>query len=169
MSCSLKKWFCDLPWMQQGVLLSAIRNCDNIMSEGPHKILVRGIRAACIKSAQTKGSFNARRPTINNLVETGKGFVDNHNNHMPVHFVTHIMHAAEVIGYSHPDNQIATGWLTIYHLIVKTFHLNPETKEEFIQRLKDNPEQVGRENRYDEKCYRTGDYGNGTGTINENI
>ena len=57
MSCSLKKWFCDLPWMQQGVLLGAIRNYDGVKSEGPHKVLVRGIRGTCVKSAKTKMQF----------------------------------------------------------------------------------------------------------------
>ena len=44
MSCSLKRWFNDLPWMQQGVLISCIRNCDGVISEGPYKMLTRGIR-----------------------------------------------------------------------------------------------------------------------------
>lgn len=167
MSCSLRKWFNDLPWMQQGVLLGAIRNCDGYRSEGHHKVLARGIRAACIKAAQTEGSFNARRPDPNILLDAAHQFTDKHFDHMPVHFVTHLMHAAEVIGYGHPDEVIATLWDQIYRTIADAMHLNVETYAQFTQRLKDDPEQVERENQYDEKCFEMNEYGNNTGVINE--
>lgn len=167
MSCSLKKWVCDLPWMQQEVLFSAIRNCDSIASEGPHKTLVRGIRATCIKTAKPKGSFNARRSTIDEICIAAYDFVDNYIDHIPIHFVTHVMHAAEVIGYTHPDREIAYGWLKIYLSIVMAAHLNPETKEQFLERLQDDLKQIEREDKYDEECYRTKKYGDGSGTINE--
>ena len=167
MSCSLKNWFNDLPWMQQGVLMGALRNCDGYRSEGPHKILVRGIRGACIKSAQSKGSFNARRPDLNLLLNASIQFVDKHFDHMPIHFVTHLMHAAEVIGYSHPDNRIADVWFDIYELIVSAMHLNTESLKEFQIRLADDPEQVAREDEHDEECYAAENYGDGTGTFNE--
>ena len=73
MSTSLRRWFNDLPWMQQGVLLGAIRNCDRMPSiDTPHKILIRGIRSACIKSAKVVGSFNARRPSLEDLKQASE-------------------------------------------------------------------------------------------------
>lgn len=167
MSCSLRKWFNDLPRMQQGVLLAVLRNCDGCRSDGPHKILVRGIRAACIKSARTSGSFNARRPRQSDLKDCAIQFVDCHFDHMPIHFVTHLMHAAEVIAYKHPDASIQASWSFIYTTIVKAMHLNIETREQFEERLKDDEEQIRRENLHDISCYQTKDYGDNTGTVNE--
>jgi len=167
MSSSLKRWFNDLQWMQQGVLISCIRNCDGILSEGPAKVLVRGIRSACIKSAMTKGSFNARRPNPENLMNACVSFVDDHIDHCPIHFVAHLMHASEVIGYTHPDKNIAAIWENIYKTIVNELHLNVETREHFSDRLKDDPAQVTRENAYDEMCYQLKNYGDNNGVVNE--
>lgn len=167
MNSSLRNWFNMLPWMMQGVLMGAMRNCDGYQSEGPHKLLVRGIRAACVKSAQTSGSFNARRPDPNMLIDAAHQFVKKHFDHMPIHFVTHLMHAAEVIAYKHPDVVIASLWQQIYKTIVDAMHLNVETWPQFRNRLKDNPDQVRRENASDEECFRTKDYGDNTGTVNE--
>lgn len=153
--------------MKQGVLISCIRNCDNIVSEGPAKILVRGIRATCIKSAQTKGSFNARRPDPKKILATARVFVDDMFDHCPMHFIAHLMHASEVIGYCHPDENIAELWSEIYEMIVHELHLNVETREHFHKRLADNAEQVVRENEYDRKCYETKDYGDNIGIVNE--
>jgi hypothetical protein len=153
--------------MQQGVLLGAMRNCDGVRSEGPHKTLIRGIRAACIKSAQTKGSFNARRPKVDTLPDAAREFVDKLYDELPMHFVTHLMHAAEVLGYAHPDGAISMCWLEVYKTIVDALHLRVESFEQFKERLKDDPEQVKREDLFDEKCFNSGKYGNGTGTVNE--
>lgn len=166
MSCSLRKWFNDLPWMQQGVLMSAFRNVDGVHQDGPHKILTRGIRAACIKSARTKGSFNARRPDSKMLLDAAKDFI-NFGDELPLHFVTHLMHAAEVIAYSHPDEEVATLWRHIYYSIVESIHFNPESREEFSIRLMDDLMQVQREEAWDDACYKTNKYGDNTGTVNE--
>jgi len=168
MSCSLRKWFCDLSWMQQGVLMSAFRNVDGAHQEGPYKILVRGVRAACIKSARSEGSFNARRPDHKKLLEAASDFV-NYGNQLPLHFVTHLVHAAEVIGYTHPDKVTSFVWENIYITLVHSMHLNTETKDQFLRRLKDDPEQVSREEVFDDACYLTSRYGDGTGTVNEQL
>lgn len=167
MSSSLKLWFNDLPWMQQGVLISCIRNCDNIVSDGPSKVLVRGIRACCIKSAMTSGSFNARRPDMKKLLKTATIFVNDMFDHCPMHFIAHLMHASEVIGYTHPDGTIANLWRSIYFMIVHELHLRPETRPHFMNRLADDPAQVKRENEYDQRCYDSKNYGDNTGIINE--
>lgn len=167
MSISLRKWFNDLPWMQQGVLLGSIRNCDGHRSEGPHKILIRGIRAACIKAARSTGSFNSRRPGHATIKNCAEQFTDCHFDHMPIHFVTHLMQAAEVIAYKHPDPNVRNTWWYVYQTIVSALHLNPETIVEFEKRLSDDPEQVSREDECDDFCYKYGNYEENVGTKNE--
>lgn len=167
MSSSLRRWFLELPWMQQGVLLGSFRNCDGRKSEGPHKELIRGIRAACIKAALSTGSFNARRPDRQKIIDCAHEFVKHHFDHMPIHFVSHLMHAAEVIAYSHPDEEIRDTWIHVYATIVEALHLNMESLNEFLVRLKDDWDQVSREDAYDEKCYLTVKYRENMGTCNE--
>lgn len=166
MSSSLRKWFLDLPWMQQGVLLGSFRNCDGIWPEGHHKELIRGVRAACIKAAKTKGSFNARRPDREKITHSVNEFVK-YFDHIPIHFVSHLMYAAEVLAYSHPDEYIRDTWIHVYATIVKALHLNMELVEDFRKRLSDDPDQVVREDAHDSMCYETGKYGENVGTRNE--
>lgn len=71
------------------------------------------------------------------------------------------------IGYSHPDNKVSKAWMQVYFTMVKHIHLEPESIHKFNNRLKDDPEQVIREDLHDEECYQTNNYGNNTGTVNE--
>lgn len=147
--------------------MSSLRNCDGYSSEGPHKDLVRGIRGACVKSAQTKGSFNARRPGPKTLIRCAHEFVDRYIDQMPVHFVTHLMYGAEVLAYAHPDEKVRAVWEHVYNAIVNHMHLRPETFTTFMVRLSDDPKQVDNEDKLDEVCYFSGEYGDNTGGVNE--
>jgi hypothetical protein len=60
------------------------------------------------------------------------------------HFVLHLIHAAEIIGYKHPDENIKKIWQEFYLNMCKAMHLNPETKKQMDNRLKDNPEVVNK-------------------------
>ncbi len=168
MSTSLKNWFNELPWMMQGVLMSAIRNCDGKHNDNtPQKTLTRGVRAACIKAAVTTGSFNARRPDFAKIAEAAELFTDSYMDEMPLHYVTHLMAAAEIIGCCHPSAKVRIAWGGVYLKIVRAMHLNPETERDLRDRLADDPEQVARETSYDKVAFASGVYGDGTGTINE--
>lgn len=47
------------------------------------------------------------------------------------------MHAAEIIGYKHPDQFIGNWWLEFYLMIVNDAHLFPETHSQMDERLGD--------------------------------
>jgi hypothetical protein len=53
----------------------------------------------------------------------------------PQHFVAHTMHAAEIIGYKHPDQKMKSWWTCFYKKMVKGFHLNFETEQQLDVRL----------------------------------
>ena len=57
---------------------------------------------------------------------------------LPHHFQLHLMHAAEILGYQHPDPQIRQWWHECYLRLVNDLHLNPETEEELNRRLSDS-------------------------------
>lgn len=64
-----------------------------------------------------------------------------HVDELPHHFQLHLMHAAEIVGYYHPNREIAEWWRTFYMMIVNDAHLYPEPPEHLNLRLSDNPDE----------------------------
>jgi len=142
MSSSLRRWVEEIPWMQQGVLFSATRSSDlRFGEEDSSKIVVRGYRNVILKRACNVGSFLGKIPTKEQLLEAMKDFSSQYGLY-PSHFVTHLMHAAEIIGYQHPDQEIRQIWGDFYFSICNEMHVNPETREQMTNRLKDNEEVI---------------------------
>jgi hypothetical protein len=57
---------------------------------------------------------------------------------MPHHFQAHFMHAAQILGFKHPDLVIRAWWNQCYARIVNELHLFPESEEQMNKRLGDN-------------------------------
>jgi hypothetical protein len=55
--------------------------------------------------------------------------------HYPLHWVSHIMHGLEVVGYCNPDSDVSDIAKSAYYRIAHSLHLIPETKEEMTVRL----------------------------------
>lgn len=60
---------------------------------------------------------------------------------IPHHFQLHLLHAAEIVGYKHPDLRIRAWWWQTYKRLVHDMHLWPETEEQLDRRLGDNRDQ----------------------------
>ena len=60
---------------------------------------------------------------------------------IPHHFQIHLLHAAEILGYKHPDLRVRRWWLQTYTRLVHDMHLWPETEEEMDRRLGDSRDQ----------------------------
>lgn len=169
----LQDWLCNLPFMQQSVLLTAIRGPDGIEKYSPIKYLLRWFRRCIVISAMDgcvltdpfdeRGvSFtgpsiildpkdNSGKPWIvkdfrteedgwlamDRLVDAYIQMLDC----VPHHFQMHFMHAAQILGYKHPDEFIRNWWNYVYIRLVHDMHLNVETEEEMDMRLGDNREQ----------------------------
>ncbi|USQ97284.1 hypothetical protein [Caulobacter sp. RL271] len=56
---------------------------------------------------------------------------------LPHHFQLHLMHAAEILGYKHPDPRTRTWWNKTYLRLVHDMHLWPETEDQLDARLGD--------------------------------
>ncbi len=120
----------------QGTLLTAVRGCD-LTPKYPlnslERRLVGAIRHAFMVPADPRevgvepGSFFVSEPPLD--------FKPSELGHYPWHWLSHLMHASEVIAYSHPDQIVRQVWLTVYLRFVHSFHLNGETPAQWHERM----------------------------------
>lgn len=148
----LQEWVMELGLRHQGVLLGAVRGCDSVPKEDASKALVRSLRGVVLRSyhpyptsfidktVKTPNELAAirkeggRAVTLDELHRRMALFFSNCDHH-PQHFVAHLMHAAEIVGYKHPDESIREAWLWLYHNLVHGLHLMPESQAQMDARL----------------------------------
>lgn len=140
----LQDWVMKLPLREQGTLLTAVRGCDfeaKTWSEtgiaySPGRRLTAFIRFCFMNPADVReidfqeGSFFRSEPP--------HPFKPSEFGHLPEHWYAHVMHALEIIAYRHPDIHIMNKTLNLYHKMVHNLHLNPETREQMIERLSED-------------------------------
>lgn len=154
----LQDWIGDLYFMQQTVLLSAIRGPDGLPKYNSAKMLLRWYRRCILLSAMDRavldhpgmpsgGSFTG--PSIEGMVENWEeamnaGPVTEYIqgiDGMPRHFDGHLREAIEILGDKHPNERIRAFWHGVYLRLVRELHLNPETEEQLNRRLGDSRKQ----------------------------
>jgi len=64
-----------------------------------------------------------------------------HIDEMPHHFQLHFMHAVQILGVHHDNENIRAWWKEFYLMIVNDAHLHPELDSEMNLRLSDNSEE----------------------------
>jgi hypothetical protein len=151
-----QEWVHRLPFMQQTVLLTAVRGPDGIAKYHDTKFLLRWLRRCLLVSALdgkvlstpyafgggsfTGPSYEATtldhdwRPMMDAVVDRYLQSLDQ----LPHHFQMHLMHAAEILGYKHPDIPTRVWWQKTYVRLVHDMHLWPETEHEMDRRLGDD-------------------------------
>lgn len=150
----VQDWLADLPFMQQTVLLSAIRGCDGKPKEHRTKPLVRWLRRCILKSAVDGSVFTDpvqpgggefmrpiwTHPTMDGADwrdSMGK-YVDDYCGDMddvPMHFHLHFLHATEILGQRHPNLKVRLWWRRTYMKITNAMHLRPEPRAGLDARL----------------------------------
>lgn len=149
----LQPWVEDLTAMQQSVLIAAVRGPDGIRKNHPVKVLCRWLRRSFLLCAFDKvahldpltpcgGSFTGKCQTdavtgVDHALTLYLESVDE----LPHHFQLHFMHAAEILGYKHPDLAVREWWNTTYRRLVSDAHLFIETEQQMDRRLADNEKQ----------------------------
>ncbi|MGA9774021.1 MAG: hypothetical protein WBV94_33630 [Blastocatellia bacterium] len=145
----LQDWVHDLTFMQQSVLIAAVRGPDGIRKDHPVKVLCRWLRRSFLISAFNRcalldpyeaggGSFTGpccseEVRDLEHALELYLRSVDE----IPHHFQLHFMHAAEILGYKHPDAKVKHWWNLCYCKLVNDAHLYPESEEQMDRRLGD--------------------------------
>lgn len=136
MKSVLQDWVMELPLREQGTLMTAVRGCDftpKYPLDSPERVLVAAIRFAFMVPADPRevdaeiGCFM--------VSAIPSDFKPSALGHYPLHWVTHIMHAAEVIAYRHPIVGMQTAWYRLYSGLCRMLHVLPENRDEMIARL----------------------------------
>lgn len=133
----LRPWVHELTLQMQGTLVCALRGPDGVHKEDPCKPLVRAFRSVVMNNARRlhpgntfagDGSGVCPTEVIDKFFES----IDQY----PHHWYLHFLHAAEIVGYMHPDPKLAKFWLAFYTTGVIDLHLHVESKEELLHRLR---------------------------------
>jgi len=144
----IQEWVSDLTFMQQSVVLSAIRGLDGARKSSGIKPLVRYYRRCVLLTAfekkalldpYEKGGGGFTGPLSPNLTldDIIQSYLDEYDS-LNIHFHLHFTHAAEILGYKHPNIKVRNFWNKVYNTFVKHMHLKPETEEELDKRLGDS-------------------------------
>lgn len=154
----LQEWVSGISMMQQTVLLTAIRGPDGLPKYNAIKMLLRWFRRCVLLSAlegrvletpldPSGGSFTGPSLSADDELDPWEDRMQVHVHEyirsldgIPHHFQMHFMHAAEILGYKHPDAIIAMFWNRLYLRLVNDMHLWPETEIQMDERLGDSRE-----------------------------
>lgn len=145
----VQEWVFDLPLMQQTVLLTAVRGPDGLAKYHISKYLIRWYRRCVLISAFDRcviidphdprgGSFLGPIGEVG-LDELASKYLCSIDE-MPLHFHMHLVHAAEILGYKHPDTRISKWWKEFYFAAARDLHFNPESEQDLDCRLGDTLE-----------------------------
>lgn len=137
MKSILQPWVMELGLRHQGVLVSSVRGCDSAVRHDPSKRLARALRAEILVAhvgdpKKAKTFIEAVDESV--LRERMEEFL-NSSDHYPNHYVLHLMHAAEIVGYKHPQMASRDLWSEFYFKMCKKLHVNRETEAQLDARL----------------------------------
>jgi hypothetical protein len=135
----LHDWVQGLTFQMQALLLTAMRGPDENNKFNAAKAIIRYLRGVVIKPAGDWHGMNNNDfmwGEFDSFVNYASTFWLDHDEY-PHHFIMHLVHCAEVVGYKHPDTVIASYWKDFYHHACEAFHMNPESMEEMDARLND--------------------------------
>ncbi len=132
-------WVHSLTFQMQALLTTAMRGPDNSRKHNPAKAIIRYLRGCVLKPAgnwrgQNDNDFMWGDYKI--FTQWSGQFWEDHDEY-PHHFLMHLIHCAQVVGYHHPDNEISRHWKAFYYLACHSFHMCPEKKEDMDKRLDD--------------------------------
>lgn len=155
MTSVLQPWVMELPLRAQGTLLTAIRGCDlapkvplecdpedrgcSTGEQSPERQLAAFVRYCVLVPADPRETDHPGAWMQSKIPK----FKQSQLGHYPLHYVSHLMHAYEIIGYLHPDFAISATAMDIYGRLVRGLHLNVETIKQLLERLNEDRVEKG--------------------------
>jgi hypothetical protein len=141
------EWCTKLTLQQQSVLFLAARGPDGVAKANPCKAIQVAYRG-CVLVAARYGrmlAYGEKADTFMSLdvfadehawAAAVKAFFQ-HIDELPHHYVMHLMHGVQILGYKHPELKFRAKWEAFYQLMVEDMHLYPESEAEMDKRLGD--------------------------------
>jgi len=127
----LQDWMGRLSWKQQSVIISSLRGTDTGSCQQIKKIN-KWMRGITQNNADTSSPY-MQEEKLPLLEDIEKEF-----EFCSVHYIIHFLQGLEIIGYNHPDTKIADIAKNYYYgLAQEVLNLNPETKGQLEERLRD--------------------------------
>lgn len=136
----VREWVSLLGPRMQGVLLTAIRGADTSPREAAIKTLARYYRSTVIHGLNDDPQTFLKlcdyendddRKSVIRLMEE----VLRDHDAFPHHYLMHLIHAAEIVGYFHPNDACAATWESFYRRFCNKLHMRCESKSEIVARL----------------------------------
>lgn len=134
----LQPWVALLGLREQGTLLTAVRGCDltpKYPLDSSERRIVSCIRGAFLVPADPREVDSVPGCFMSTQVPDVKWSAFGH---YPQHWVAHILHAIEVLGFRHPDEDARRAWRTLYLQGCGSFHLRPEALHDFEYRMNED-------------------------------
>jgi hypothetical protein len=140
-------WCQNLPLQQQSVLFLASRGPDGIAKHHPCKtvqvayrgtIFMAGKYGRMLEWGEKADSFMSLDVFAHATLWASavKDFF-NYSDQLPHHYLMHLMHGVQILGYKHPDPEFRSRWQAFYLDMVSDLHLKPESEVEMDKRLGD--------------------------------
>lgn len=136
---ALHDWVHGLTFQMQALLMTGMRGPDENNKYNAAKAITRYLRGVICKPAG-----NWSRKNDNDFMWGDYSFFEDHSqkfwqdhDEYPHHFIMHLIHCAEVVGYMHPKQEVGDYWSTFYLEACDAFHMAPESKKQMINRLND--------------------------------
>jgi hypothetical protein len=142
----LQPWVSELDLRIQGVLMAAVRGCDTAPRHDTSKILQRIYRSEILECScgdPKKSVSFILAADVPTTVKQMNAFLEDCD-HYPLHYIMHMVHAAEILGYLHADYVRRDMWHSFYTSACRKFHLRPEEVTEMKRRLTADEESFGK-------------------------
>src|SRR5262245_49805344 len=139
----------NLTMQMQSVLVLACRGPDSTAKFHPTKLVVARYRASVLKAAYSgRALMPGEGESTTFMTLEGFNRIDvwddvilrawfEHIDEVPHHYIMHLMHGAQIIGYKHPDPTFRKRWNDFYLRSCHDLHLTPETEYQMDRRLCD--------------------------------
>jgi hypothetical protein len=133
----LYDWVQQIGLRHQGVILAAQRGCDGVGKQDVTKPIMRAIRAVTLVPYDARELFEPKGYMYydHNSFDEAVAVVSKSMDEYPLHFILHMIHGLEVIGYKHPDFHVRRHFNNAYCKLVRKFHMVPESEADLDARL----------------------------------
>lgn len=145
----LQDWVMRLGLRHQGVLINSLRGCDTAPKNDPSKLLTRCYRAEILNCHC--GDPSKAQTYIESVPETeltGRMLAVRKNlDHYPHHYVMHLIHSVQVLGYKSENRLSRILWGLFYDQLCDGLHVRSENEYSMDKRLNMDEESFGRKDR----------------------